>query len=193
MKIKLTFITVLLFLSTQLIAQKFTIDPGHSNIQIRVERFGVVDVVGRFGDVTGGFTVSSPDATIANAEAVIKVASYDANNAPGEEAVKSKAFLDATSFPEIIFKGMKSIKKNGKDYLIGELTIHGETKQIELPYTVKGPLMDLPSQKQSIAFEAATTINRQDYGISFDRKLPDGSSLIGNDVKISLTVLALAE
>jgi len=133
------------------------------------------------------------NASKTTANALIKVDSYDANNKAGEEAVKSKAFLDAKTYPEINFKSSKVITKNGNSFLVVDLTIHGKTNQIELPFSIKGPLLDLPTRKQSIAFEAFITINRQDYGISFNRSLPNGTMIVGNDVKITLLVLALAE
>ncbi|WP_430966015.1 YceI family protein [Spongiimicrobium sp. 2-473A-2-J] len=174
-------------------AQTYNIDPGHSAVQIQVERFGVIDVSGRFKDVQGSITYDADDLSAMSAQAVIKVESYDANNPGGEEAVKSKAFLDQVSFPEIRFQSIGVNQREGKQYLIGNLTIKGVTKEIALPFTIKGPLPDLPTKKQSIAFEGGITINRLDYGIPFDRKLPNGTSLIGNDVKITLLILALAE
>lgn len=193
MKIKFTLVLLLGSLATSLVAQSYTIDAGHSTIQIQVERFGVVDVVGRFKDVAGSFLFDANDISKTTANAVIKVASYDANNIGGEDAVKSKVFLDVSTFPEITFKGTQVAQKEDGDYLVGDLTIHGVSNPIELPFTIKGPLLDLPTQKESIAFTASITINRQDYGISFDRKLPNGTSLIGNEVKITLIILAIAE
>ena len=190
-KLLITFLS-LLFISP-IIGQNYIIDPGHSSVQIQVERFGVVDVIGRFKDVSGTISYDSKDISQTNANAVIKVDSYDANNIGGEEAVKSVAFLDVVSYPEISFKGLSTIVKDSKNYLKGNLTIHGVTKEIELPFNIKGPLMDLPTRKQSIAFNASITINRQDYGIAFDRKLPNGTSLVSNNVKITLIILALAE
>lgn len=174
-------------------AQSYTIDAGHSSVQIEVERFGMVDVVGRFKDVSGSITFNAEAPAETSAQATIQVNSYDANNIGGEEAVKSPAFLDAANFPEIKFTSTGCENKEGVWYLLGDLTIHGETNSIALPFTIKGPQMDLPTQKQAIAFNASTVINRQDYGVSFDRKLPNGTSLIGNDVKITLRVLAIAE
>ena len=193
MKIQFTLVLLLLSIATSLVAQKYTIDPGHSTVQIQVERFGVVDVVGRFKDVSGSILFDANDITKTTAKAVINVASYDANNIGGEDAVKSKAFLDVSAFPEITFMGAQVAQKEDGDYLIGDLTIHGISNLIELPFTIKGPLLDLPTQKESIAFTASITINRQDYGISFDRKLPNGTSLVGNEVKITLIILAIAE
>ena len=193
MKIKLLLFAVSIATTIQLNAQNYSIDAGHSSVQIKVERFGLVDVVGRFKDVSGTIIFDKGEASKTNANATIKVDSYDANNSGGESAVKSKAFLDAENYPEISFKGTKTIEKDGKMYLAGDLTIHGTTNAIELPYEIKGPMLDLPTQKQSIAFTASITINRQDYGVSFDRQLPNGTKLIGDNVEITLIILAIAE
>jgi len=124
---------------------------------------------------------------------VIKVDSYNANNKGGEDAVKSIAFLDAATYPEITFKSKSVNTNDGKSVLIGDLTIHGVTNEIELPFSVRGPLLDLPTQKQSIAFIASVTVNRQDYGVKFDRALPNGTKLVADEVDITLTILAIAE
>lgn len=193
MKNTLLFTACLLFFISDAISQKYTIDPGHSSVQISVQRFGVVDVIGRFNDVSGTITYNADDIEQTEAEAVIQVASYDANNIGGEEAVKSGAFLDAENFPEITFKSAETIIKEENVFLKGTLTIHGQSQEIELPFTIVGPRMDLPTRKQSIAAKASITINRQDYGVSFDRQLPDGTALVSNFVKISLNILAIAE
>lgn len=193
MRISIFLSLVFLFFTAESIAQSYTIDAGHSTVQIQVERFGVVDVVGRFKEVAGTIQFDAEDPSKTSANATIQVASYDANNKGGEDAVKSAAFLDAAKFPQMSFESTGIAERDGTTYLKGNLSIHGVTNEIELPFEIKGPLMDLPTQKQSIAFNAAITIDRQDYGISFDRKLPNGTSLIGNDVKITLRVLAIAE
>jgi polyisoprenoid-binding protein YceI len=149
--------------------------------------------VGRFKDVEGTITYSKDDITKSVANASIKVASYDANSAGGEAAVKSNVFLDAETYPEITFTTTSVVQENTKNYLVGNLTIHGVTNEIKLPFTIHGPLLDLPTKKQSIAFIATIVINRQDYGIAFNAKLASGTSIIGNDVKITLNILALEE
>ncbi len=193
MKIRLLLILATAFFAGQSIAQKYIIDPGHSSVQIQVERFGVVDVVGRFKDVSGSINYDAGDNSKTTADAVIKVDSYDANNTGGEDAVKSKAFLDAATYPEISFKSKSVSSNGGANVLIGDLTIHGVTKEVQLPFTIKGPLLDLPTRKQSIAANASLMINRQDYGIAFDRSLPNGIKIVSDDVKITLVILAIAE
>ncbi|MBT8257622.1 MAG: YceI family protein [Bacteroidia bacterium] len=193
MKILILSVIALITFQSELIAQTYKIDTGHSSVQINIERFGVIDVVGRFKDVQGSITYNTenPSGTIANS--VIKVDSYDANNIGGEEAVKSPAFLDAAKFAEITFQSKATKEEEGQMYLIGDLTIHGVTNEIALPFAIKGPLIDLPTQKMSIAFSAKTTINRQDYGVSFNRQLPNGTKIVGDEVDITLTVLAIEE
>ncbi len=193
MKIRLLLILVSALFASGSIAQKYIIDPGHSSVQIQVERFGVVNVVGRFKDVSGNIIYNSDDDSKTAAEAVIKVDSYDANNVGGEDAVKSKAFLDAATYPEISFKSKSVSSDSGANVLTGDLTIHGVTNEVQLPFTIKGPLLDLPTRKQSIAANASITVNRQDYGVAFDRTLPNGIKIVGNDVKITLVILAIAE
>lgn len=193
MKNTLLFLACLLFFVTDIIGQTYVIDASHSSVQVSVQRFGVVDVIGRFKDVTGTINYNADDISQTKADAVIQINSYDANNIGGEEAVKSAAFLDAENYPEITFKTTGININDGEARLNGELTIHGQTQEVELPFTVVGPLMDLPTRKKSIAAKASITINRQDYGVSFDRQLPDGTALVSNYVKITLNILAIAE
>lgn len=193
MKNTLLFAVCFFLWATDIFGQNYVIDAGHSSVQIAVQRFGVVDVIGRFKDVSGTITYDIDDLTKTKAEAIIKVDSYDANNVGGEDAVKSPAFLDATQYPEITFKGEETIMKEGKAYMKGSLTIHGTSKIVELPYTIVGPKMDLPTRKSSIAAVGSITINRQDYGVSFDRQLPDGTPVVSNEVKITLNILAIAQ
>lgn len=192
MKAKLIFSVLVILFTSKIYAQTYKIDSGHSSVQVQVGRFGVVAVSGRFKDVVGTIDYNSEDASQTKVEAVIKVDSYDANNKGGESAVKD-IFLEASKYPEISFSGTSVIGKNSKNYLKGNLTIHGVTNEIMLPFTINGPLLDLPTRKQSIAFNASIIINRQDYGIEFDRKLSNGISLVSNDVKITLMILAIVE
>jgi len=193
MRNTILFLSCLLFFVTDMIGQTYAIDASHSSVQISVQRFGVVDVIGRFKEVSGTINYNEDDVSQTKAEAVIKVDSYDANNVGGEDAVKSAAFLDAENYPEITFKSTGFNLNDGETRLNGTLTIHGQSQEVELPFTIVGPLMDLPTRKKSIAAKASITINRQDYGVSFDRQLPDGTQLVSNYVKITLNILAIAE
>jgi len=170
----------------------YIIDPGHTAVTIQVKRFGVVEVLGRFSDVSGVVKFDPEDLSGTIANVVIGVKSYSANNSGGEDAVMSPAFLDVANYSEITFNSKEAYSENGKNYLKGELTVHGTTKEILLPYEITGPMLDLPTQKQSIGIKANLEINRKDYGISFDRTTPDGAEIVGNKIKILLNVLAIS-
>ncbi|CAN5425003.1 YceI family protein [soil metagenome] len=173
-------------------AQRYTIDPSHTAVTSKVLRFGVVKVVGRFTAVSGiiNFNVGNP--AITTADIVIRTDSYIANNAGGEDAVKSPTFLDAKSFPEIKMT-VKRLTKNGQQFIVlASLTIHGVTKDVLFPASINGPLLDLPTQKQSIGISGTLVINRDDFGIKMSGRLPSGNDVIGKEVEIEINALAIA-
>lgn len=185
-------ISVLLCISLSLYGQKFIIDPGHTAVTSKVQRFGMVDVVGRFNQVEGYITYDSNNLSKLSTEVTIKTASYSSNNLGGEDAVKSSAFLDVTSYPEIMFKSTTITLNGDKLTMTGDLTIHGVTKQVTFPFTFLAPFKD-PTRANTVAARASLTINRQDFGIQFSRKLPNGKEFIGNEVHIELNVLAIEQ
>ena len=180
---------VLLLCITSLKAQTFLIDPGHTAVTSKVQRFGMVDVLGRFNEVEGKIELNGSDMTSLSVDVSIKTGSYSSNNPGGENAVKSPAFLDAAKYPEINFKSKRVNENNGNLSITGELTIHGVTKEVSFPFKIINPSKD-PTGLNTVAASATLEINRQDYGIKFDRKLPNGTPLIGNLVIIELNVLA---
>lgn len=190
---KMILALALLVTTVSLFAQQYTIDPGHTAVTSKVLRFGVVKVVGRFAAVSGTVKYIAADPSSTTAEISVKADSYTANNTEGEKAVKSVGFLDAATYPEIKFS-VKKLTKADKQYSVsGTLTIHGVTKEISFPVSIVGPSLDLPTGKQSIGISGMITINRQDYGMSMARKLPNGMDVIGNDVEIEINALAVAQ
>lgn len=175
-------------MGTSLLGQSFKIDAGHTSVVSKVQRFAMVDVVGRFNEVSGEITYNDDHVKIA-ANVSIGTSSYSSNNPAGEDAVKSQVFLDAANYPTIEFKSSNVEKRGDKLWMIGDLTIHGTTKEVEFPFELLEPTKD-PTGTTTLAVFATLVINRQDYGIAFSRKLPNGKEFIGNEVKIELNVLA---
>lgn len=192
MKILIIALAFLTPLST-LFAQKYKVDPGHTAFTTKVIRFGVLPVLGRFNEVSGEviYDIANPEAT--KASIIIKVNSYSANNTGGEDAVKSEAFLDAKKFPEIKFI-LNSLMKVGNQMMAkGTLELHGTAREIECPVMITGPMTDLPTRKQSIGISGNLTVNRVEYGVGAEMKLPNDTEIIGNDVVIEFLILALSE
>lgn len=174
-------------------SQSYTVDAGHSSFQSKVIRFGVVPVVGRFNDVSGSITYDPENIEATNANLVIKVASYTANSTGGEDAVKSAAFMDAASYPEMTFS-LVSLSGSGDNLTAkGTLEIHGTKKEIECPVKIVGPMLDLPTRKQSIGITGNLIIDRTEYGVGKEMKLPNGNVIIGNEVAIDFVILGIAD
>ncbi|MBT8256248.1 MAG: YceI family protein [Bacteroidia bacterium] len=182
-----------LFLFNLLSAQNYLIDDSHSSVLMEVQRFGVVNVVGRFGDVQGSMDYDPSNKLNAKVEISVSVASYLANNPGGETSARSEVFLDAENHPRLSFSSTQLMEEEGIVYMKGNLTIKGVTKEIKFPVTFTGPAVDLPTRKQSIALSGTMEINRLDFGVGPDRALPDGREIIGNKVEIHLDILGIAK
>lgn len=180
------------FMLTALEAQVYQIDPGHSTVLMQVQRFGVVNVVGRFGDIEGTINYNSDELASTEMNVRIGVKSYTANNPGGEESAKAATFLDAANHPDILFV-LDSVEANDDSTLTvsGDLTIKGETRKVSFDASFIGPKLDLPTRKQSIAFSGELIINRLDFGVGPTRNLPDGTEIISNRVEISFEILAI--
>ncbi len=174
-------------------SQNYTVDAGHTAVTSKVMRFGVIPVFGRFNDVSGAISYNPNSLENTSAIITIKTGSYVANNVDGEEAAMSDAFLNVAAHPEMIFEVTKLVEKGEGLMATGSLTLHGTTKEVSMPVSITGPLMDLPTRKQSIGIVGSLTINRLDYGVGEEMKLPTGFEIIGNDVVIEFYVLALAD
>ncbi|WP_462254250.1 YceI family protein [Ekhidna sp.] len=174
-------------------SQTYVVDAGHSSFQSKVIRFGVVPVVGRFKDVSGTITYDENDLSKTSASITIKVDSYDANSVGGEEAVKSDAFLNASAYPEIRFELNSLAGTDGNYVAKGMLEIHGVKKQIECPISIVGPSIDLPTRKQSVGFMGALTIDRTEFEVGKEMKLPNGMVIIDNAVNIDFVILGIAQ
>lgn len=191
MKKTFSFITLLILLSGFTFSQSYTVDPGHTAVTSKVVRFGVIPVLGRFNEVSGTITYDPNSVEQTTATITTKTGSYVANNPDGEDAVKSEVFLNVQAYPEMIFEVMKLAKEGEKIIATGALTLHGTTKEVSFPVSIAGPMIDLPTRKQSIGITGALTINRLDYGVGAEMKLPNGTEIIANNVIIEFYVLAL--
>lgn len=184
-------LALLLFNVNSSFSQDYTVDPGHTAVTSKVVRFGVIPILGRFNDVSGSIYYNENALEETKATITIKTGSYLANNIDGENAVKGEAFLNTEVYPEMVFEVTRLWKK--KDILMasGTLELHGVKKEISFPVSITGPMIDLPTRKQSIGISGELVINRLDFGVGSEMKLPNGIKIIGNKVVIEFYVLAL--
>ena len=163
-------------------ADEYKIDPVHSNIGFAVRHLAVSTVHGRFNDFTGSIILDEKDPSKSSVDVVIKTASINTDNNMRDNDLRSANYLDTTKFPELTFKS-RSVEKKGDGYIAhGTLTIHGVSKDVDLPFTLTGPV-SIKGGK-ALGAEGGLPINRQDYGVA------GGGAMVGNDVKIEISVEA---
>ena len=176
--------------STGVAADTFTIDPNHSSIGFTVKHMVVTKVKGGFDEYAGTILYDDKDLTKSSVEVTIKTASIDTNTPRRDDDLRSPNFFDAAKYPEITFTSRR-IEKSGDGYTaIGDLTMHGVTKEINMPFTIAGTVTD-PMGNTRLGLSAQTSLNRQDYGITWSKKLDNGGLVAGDEVQISIEVEAV--
>jgi polyisoprenoid-binding protein YceI len=166
-------------------AETFTIDPFHSEVTFQIRHL-VSQVRGRFNEFSGAVDMDPKNLPNSSVEFQIKAASIDTNAPDRDKHLRSADFFDVEKFPEITFKS-KSIKPTGKDTynVTGTLTMHGVSKEVTLPVTYLGQA----SMKGTRAgFATATTLDRKDYGVSWNRALDNGGAILGDEVKVEVNL-----
>ena len=171
-------------------AERYRVDPVHSHIGFSVRHLGISNVRGEFKKYSSTLLVDEEDLSLSSIEFRIEAASIFTDHEERDGDLRSANFLDVENHPEIVFTS-KKIEKTGDDEYVatGDLTIRGVTKEVELAITLAGPLRD-PWGMMRLGVEGEVTINRQDYGVSWNRVLDTGGLVVGNDVRISFSIEA---
>jgi len=176
--------------ATSSAADKYTVDPTHSSIGFAVRHMVVSKVKGYFNEYTATILYDDKDITKSNAEVTIKTASIDTRDAKRDEHLRTPDFFDAAKYPEITFKS-KRIEKSGEGFVaVGDLTMRGVTKEIQLPFTFAGVVTD-PWGNTRLGLSASTKLNRQDYGVSWSKSLDSGGLVVSDDVEIAIEIEAI--
>ena len=179
---------LLLLTTAGLQAAEYTIDPMHSKVEFKVKHLGISTVTGRFEKFTGSFNYDPASVPASKAQASIDATTINTDVEKRDTHLKSPDFLDVAKFPTLTFvsTGVQDPTPEGFK-LLGNLTLHGVTKPVVLDTQIGG-LVDDPWGNKRAAFTASTTINRKDYGVSWNQQLKTGGLLVGEEVKIILEV-----
>jgi polyisoprenoid-binding protein YceI len=162
----------------------WTLDPVHSDIGFAVRYSGIGTFRGTFAD----FDASLVDGRL---EGTAKVASVQVDDENLAGHLQSPDFFDAERHPELRFVS-SAIERDGDRVSVrGELTLRGVTQAVEIAGTVSGPLENAYGQ-QRLGLDVETTVNRHDFGISWNAELPGGGQALADDVVISAN-LALVQ
>ncbi|WP_435622486.1 YceI family protein [Flagellimonas sp.] len=167
----------------------FILDKGHTHIGFEVERFLVGDVSGRFNDFDATLSMDGNNYGSLQLEAVIQVGSLDSNNDIRDGHLKGEVWLDEANHPEIKFTSTQVFEEENQFFMKGKFTIKGTTQEVQFPVEIQGPFKD-PTQQVALGIKADFSINRFDYGITFNKKMDNGHLFIGDQVHIKIRALA---
>ncbi|MBI6546666.1 MAG: YceI family protein [Cyanobacteria bacterium NC_groundwater_1444_Ag_S-0.65um_54_12] len=171
----------------------WTIDPLHTHIGFSVKHMMVSTVRGQFKTYHGKIKLDEKDFTRSAVEGEIEVASIDTGNIDRDNHLRSNDFFAAIDFPKITFKSTRIERQDGDEYtLYGDLTIRGVTKEVALDVEYAG-LSKNPYGMMVTGFSARGTINRKDFGVSFNAVLETGGVAVSDKVKIELDVEAVLQ
>jgi polyisoprenoid-binding protein YceI len=169
----------------------YMVDPVHTTIAFAVRHMGVSTVRGRFGDVKGSIIYDPDNIASSGVEVTIQSASISTNNEKRDSDLRSDQFLDVEKFPVITFKSRKVQKSEDGFVAIGDLTIHGVTKEVSIPFTLAGPVKD-PWGMMRLGVDAwPIKIDRRDYGLTWNKVIETGGLVVANDIAIELGVEAV--
>ena len=172
------------------IAGDYAIDTSHSRLGFVARHAMVTKVRGQFTDFTGTAHVDTATPSDSSVTIVARTASFETGNADRDGHVRSADFLDTDAYPELRFVST-DVARDGSDWTItGDLTIKDVTKPVTIVFEQTGSARD-PFGNVRIGFEGSTTINRKDWGLTWNAALETGGVLVSDKIKLDLDISAI--
>ena len=173
--------------------ERWQIDASHSGIHFSVRHLVIAKVRGQFTRWNGSLVVPNGDFTMATVEAVIDASSIDTGVADRDAHLKSPDFFNVAEFPEALFTGTRLEPRGDAEIrLVGNLTIKGITREIVLNVERHGQAKD-PWGNERAAFSARTSIDRKDFGLTWNQTLETGGLMVGERVDIEIEIEAVRQ
>jgi len=169
----------------------YTIDAAHTRLGFVARHAMVTKVRGQFNDFSGTAHVDTATPANSKVDLTIQAASVDTGVADRDGHLLSADFFGAEENPTITFTST-DVTRDGTDWTItGDLTIKGTTKSVSIDFEEVGTARD-PFGNLRLGFEGSTTINRTDWGLSFNAVLDTGGVLVSEKVKLEFDISAIA-
>ena len=168
----------------------YAIDATHSELSFRIRHL-LGRVNGTFQEWGGTIVIDTVTPANSKVDVSIKTASIDTKNGQRDNHLRSPDFFAADSFPAITFKSRNVVKQGNKLRILGDLTMRGVTKPVVLLGDYNGTFKD-PWGKTRTAFTASTTVNRNDFGVSYNKAVETGT-MLGDEVTIDIALEAVQQ
>lgn len=168
------------------------IDPAHSSVEFQIKHMMIATVKGRFTSFEG-VIIAAPDIADSSVRGVVRTASVDTNEPTRDAHLRSADFFDADHYPEITFVSTRISPLGGPRFrVVGDLTIKDTTREIALEATVEGSERD-PWGNDRIGLHAHGSVNRKDFGLTWQTLLESGGFMVGDEARIVIEVSAVRE
>jgi polyisoprenoid-binding protein YceI len=165
------------------------IDPKHSSAQFAVTHLMISTVRGEFHQVNGTIVIDDADISRSSVNVTIDASTVDTREPDRDKHLMSPDFFDVAKYPTMTFKSTRvEPAAPGKLKVTGDLTIRGVTKQVVLEVTAPKPAIKDPWGLQRTAVSGSAKVNRQDFGVAWNKTLDAGGVVVGDDVNITLDV-----
>jgi polyisoprenoid-binding protein YceI len=167
------------------IEMAWQLDPAHTSVGFIARHMGLSKVRGLFREVTGEIEGDPNDVTSARARIEVDLSSIDTGNADRDAHLKSADFFDVEKHPTMTFvtKGVEAADKTYK--VRGDLTIKGQTREVELDYEHGGESKD-PYGNRKVGGSLTGTIKRSEWGLTWNVPLDSGGWLVSDNVKLEI-------
>jgi polyisoprenoid-binding protein YceI len=170
----------------------FAIDKTHSEAAFQVRHL-ISQVRGRFADFEGTIDFDEESPARSKVQVTIQAASIDTNTPDRDAHLRSDDFFAVEKYPTLTFVSTRVTPKGrGAFEVAGNLTMRGVTKALAIPVSYLGKATD-PWGNEKVAFEAEVTLNRKDFGLNWNAAIEAGGFLVGDEVKVSLSIQAAAQ
>jgi len=171
-------------------AVEFGIDASHTRVGFRVSHMVISEVSGAFGDFEGAIQYAEGDPGHSAVSVTIRTASIDTGSEDRDNHLRNADFFDAGKYPEITFVSER-VEKRGEGWVaVGPLTMHGVTREIELPFTITGMITD-PWGNTRLGIKGGLEIDRKDWGLTWSKTLDGGGLVVGETVTIEIALEAV--
>ncbi len=171
---------------------RWNIDPTHSTAEFSVRHLMITNVRGRFGKLAGVVEYDPENPAAASVEATIDATSIDTRDENRDNHLRGPDFFDVAQHPTITFKSRSVTANRGTLVAVGDLTMHGVSREVTLTIEdISTPTRD-PWGNQRVGASAHTKINRKEWGRGWNQLLEAGGVAVGETVKIELEISMVA-
>jgi len=171
-------------------ATPHSLDAGHSEVGFSVKHLMITNVKGEFTAFDADIDFDYKTKSFNKLSAVIQTKSVDTGIEKRDNHLRSEDFFLSDKYPQITFN-MKSYKGDGEEgVMVGDLTIRGITKEVELDVEDIGTIKDFQGNNR-VGFTLKGKINRLDYDLKWNKALEFGGFAVGDKVKLEVEVEAV--